>query len=127
MTETLRLSGGTTVTVLLAAEQTNGTLSLLELELEPGAGAGPHRHTREDETIVVLRGALRVFDVTLRSGEVIHLPRGVTHSFANEGPELVRALFVCTPGGLERFFRAAVSGNQETIDAAIREAGLEFD
>ena len=128
MTELLVLpGGGTRVGVVLSEEDTGGALTLLEVELDPGSGAGPHRHTKEDETIYVLAGALRVGDRALAPGEAIHLPRGVTHSFLNDGTDVTRVLFVCVPGGLERFFRAVVSGDDAVIAAAVAEAGLEFD
>jgi quercetin dioxygenase-like cupin family protein len=128
VTELLVLpGGGTRIGVVLSAEDTGGALTLLDVELEPGSGAGPHRHTKEDETIYLLSGSLRVGDRTLAPGEAAHLPRGVMHSFANEGQEVAKVLFVCVPGGLERFFRAVVSGDDATIAAAVADAGLEFD
>ncbi len=128
MTELLVLpGGGTRVGVVLSADDTDGALTLLEVELDPSSGAGPHRHTKEDETIYVLSGTLRVGERALAVGEAIHLPRGVTHSFVNDSDEVARALFVCVPGGLERFFRAVVTGDDAAIAAAVAEAGLEFD
>jgi quercetin dioxygenase-like cupin family protein len=127
VTEILRLpGGGTTVTVVLAGEDTDGVMSLLEVELQPGSGAGPHRHTKEDETIYVIEGRLRVLDRELQAGEAIRLPKGLAHSFANESDEPVRALFACVPGGLERFFRALLTGDDAAISVAVAEGGLEF-
>ena len=63
--------------------------------------------------------------------EVIHLPGGTTvtvlhagwHGFAAAaGP--ARVHFVCTPGGLERFFRAVAADPPD--EAAIAAAGIEF-
>ena len=52
---------------------------------------------------------------------------GTPHSFANHGDAVVRALFVCVPGGLERFFRAVASPNAtESVAAAVEAAGLRF-
>ena len=115
--ETFRLDG-TTVRVVLSAEDTSGGLTLLEVELAPGSGAGRHRHTKEDETIAVVAGRLTVSGVELGAGEAIHLPKGLAHDFANEGSEPVRALVFCVPGGLERFFRAVVAGDEATIAAS---------
>ena len=52
------------------------------------------------------------------------LRRGVRHAFANETETPTRVYFVCTPGGLERFFRDLVSG--VPADEAAKRAGLEF-
>ena len=115
--ETFRLDG-TTVRVVLAAEDTSGGLTLLEVELAPGSGATRHRHTKEDETIAVVSGRLTVSERELGPGEAVHLPRGLAHDFRNDGPEPVRAFFFCVPGGLERFFRAVVAGDEAGIAAS---------
>ena len=101
--------------------------TVLEGELEPGGGSSWHRHTREDETIVVVEGKLVVDDGERRelvAGQAHVLPRGVRHAFANESDSLARVHFVCAPGGLERFFRDLVAG--VSPDEAARRAGLEF-
>ena len=124
-TETIVL-GGTTVRVLVA----EGPVTVLAVELEPGAGAPPHVHTLEDETMVVLEGAVTVDDGSPRPlaiGDAHFLPRGVRHSFANPADALAKVLFVCTPGGLERFFRELAAGTTEADAAAAGErAGLVF-
>jgi quercetin dioxygenase-like cupin family protein len=105
-------------------------VSVLEIRLEPGAGAGPHVHTREDETIVVLEGRLDVEAGerrTLGAGEAVVLRRGVRHSFANPADEPMRAHFICTPGGLERFFRdVAAATSDADVAAAAERAGVVF-
>jgi quercetin dioxygenase-like cupin family protein len=101
--------------------------TVLEGELQPGGGSTWHTHTLEDETIVVVEGALVVDDDERRevgAGEAHVLRRGVRHAFANETGALTRVYFICTPGGLERFFRNLVSGVPP--DEAAKRAGLEF-
>ena len=100
----------------------------LEVTVRPGSGAPPHVHTRESETIVVVDGSLRVGDETLGPGGTLHLARGVRHAFVNEGDGPARALFVCVPGGLERFFRAIADPppSDEELAAAAEAAGLRF-
>lgn len=105
---------GTVVAVVVAED----ALTVLEVELQPGAGAGRHRHTKEDETIVVLEGELTVSGERLESGQAVHLPKGLAHEFRNDGDEVVRALFICVPGGLERFFRALAVGDGAGAAAA---------
>jgi quercetin dioxygenase-like cupin family protein len=101
--------------------------TVLEGELQPGGGSTWHTHTIEDETIVVVEGMLVVNDGErreLEAGDAHVLARGVRHAFANETEALTRVYFVCTPGGLERFFRELVSG--VPADEAAERAGLEF-
>jgi quercetin dioxygenase-like cupin family protein len=116
--------GSTVLRVVVATE----AATVLDAELHPGAGSPFHTHTLEDETIVVLAGELVVDDGTRRTlapGDVHLLPRGTRHAFVNEGDATVRALFVCLPGGLEKFFRALASGAPPAEAAA--EAGLVFE
>ena len=126
MTETIALGGGTTVRVVVARDEA----TLLEVTLEPGERPRPHMHTREDETIAVLDGRLVVDDGErheLGPGDAIVLRRGVRHSFGNEGGELMRAHFFCSPGGLERFFReVAAASSDADVAAAAGRAGLVF-
>lgn len=124
--ERFELGGGATVVEVKVAES---DVTILEVTLQPGSGAGAHVHTKESETIVVLEGELLVTDRRLRCGETAHLPPGRRHSFANDGESVTRALFVCVPGGLERFFRAvaAPDSTEASVAAAVEAAGLQFD
>jgi quercetin dioxygenase-like cupin family protein len=126
VSERFALFGGATIIEVKVAED---DVTILEVTLQPGAGAGDHAHANESETIVVVEGALMVSGTVLRAGETVHLARGVRHSFANETKEVTRALFVCVPGGLERFFRAvaAPDATDESVAAAAEAAGLSFD
>lgn len=101
--------------------------TVIEGELQPGGGSAWHTHTLEEETIVVIEGTLVVNDGERRevgAGEAHVLRRGVRHAFANETEALTRVYFVCTPGGLERFFRDLV--NEVPAEEAAKRAGLEF-
>ncbi len=115
--------GPTRLRVIAATE----AATVLEGELEPGGGSTWHTPPLEDETIVVVDGVLAVNAGErheVGAGEAYVLRRGVRHAFANETSGLTRVYFVCTPGGLERFFRDLVSG--VPADEAAERAGLEF-
>lgn len=102
-------------------------VTVLEGELQPGGGSTWHTHTLEEETILVVDGTLVVNDGERRevgAGDAHVLRRGVRHAFANETETATRVFFVCTPGGLERFFRDVANGTPP--DDAARRAGLEF-
>ena len=124
--ERFELSGGSTIVEVKAATP---EVTVLGLTLEPGGGAAEHTHTRESETIVVLEGTLDVSGRLLQPGDAAHLAVGTPHSFANHGDSVVRALFICMPGGLERFFRAVASpdATEASIAAAVEAAGLRFN
>lgn len=86
---------------------TGGSLALYRTIVD-GQGPPPHRHTREDETIVVLDGTVQVdcADETWTGGTAttFFLPRGLTHTFRSiGGPASI--LFLITPGQLDEFFR----------------------
>jgi quercetin dioxygenase-like cupin family protein len=125
VTETIVL-GGTTVRVLVAEE----AVTVLDVTLEKGTGAPPHVHSREDETMVVLEGEVELDEATSRlltPGDAGRVARGVRHRFANRVDGPARVLFVCTPGGLERFFREAAAATTDAEAAAAAErAGLVF-
>ena len=116
------------VEIKLAAEHTDGAVSVLELVLQPEGGAPFHRHTREHEILVVSEGTLRVDgedgSVELAHGDLVLIPRGTRHAFANAAAGRTRALIVTAPGGLEQFFRDLEAGVD--AGAAAARAGLEF-
>lgn len=116
------------VEIKLGAEHTEGSVSVLELVLQPDGGAPSHRHAREHEILVVSEGALRVDEeagsTVLKTGDLVLIPRGTRHAFANAAVGVMRALVVTVPGGLEQFFRDIDAG-LDAGEAAAR-AGLEF-
>ena len=122
MSEVFEL-GPTRIRVVAATDE----VTVLEGELQPGGGSTWHTHTLEEETILVVDGTLVVNDGERREvgvGDAHVLRRGVRHAFANETEAPTRVFFVCTPGGLERFFRDLANGVPP--DDAARRAGLEF-
>ena len=122
MSEVFEL-GPTRLRVVAATDEA----TVIEGELQPGGGSTWHTHTLEEETILVVEGTLVVNDGERRevgAGDAYVLRRGVRHAFANETEAVTRVYFVCTPGGLERFFRDLVNG--VSPEDAAKRAGLEF-
>jgi quercetin dioxygenase-like cupin family protein len=105
--EVIRLPGGTTTVAILHA---SAEVTLLDVTLERGTGPGLHRHTREHELVYVLEGELEVeIDGKRRviaAEGTTFFPLGSVHRFTASADARVRAIFICVPGGLERFFRA---------------------
>jgi len=95
----------------LAGSAFGEVVSVFEVELEPGCLSGPlHVHDHEDGISYIVSGAL-TFQVgndvlTLSTGSVVLLPRGIRHSFWNAGTAPARALDIVTPGGLENYYEA---------------------
>ena len=104
---------GDTLTFKATAETTGGTLTAIECEAAPGGGPPPHVHENEDESFYVLEGEFEILlsDELVRvgRGDYAFVPRGTVHRFANVGEDVGRILILFTPGGPERFFRAAGS------------------
>jgi mannose-6-phosphate isomerase-like protein (cupin superfamily) len=64
-------------------------------------GEQPHYHRFHDLTVVVLRGA-GVMDIEgkrfeMKTGDVVHINRGVRHYFRNSGKDAAAALVVFSP------------------------------
>ena len=59
--------------------------------IEVADAVAPHRHLHSDETVVCWRGGglLRIGDEAreIQAGMVLHVPRGVVHSFRRTSPE----------------------------------------
>jgi quercetin dioxygenase-like cupin family protein len=102
--------GTSTLEVLLDGAATGGQLALIRTELQRGDAAPLHVHSVEDEIMVIVSG-----DVTFWVGEqrqevtaggLAWMPRGLAHTYRVDS-EQASVLTICTPGGLEGFFRQA--------------------
>lgn len=93
---------------VLRAEETGGSLAIVEVEIPPRTLVKPHRHHKEDEYTLVVSGRLgvRLGDEELRVGPGTYLrkPRGVPHAIWNAGTETAQIIEILVPGGFERYF-----------------------
>lgn len=95
--------------ITLTAEETGGTLAIIEVTEPPNGAAPLHVHHREDETFWIMEGEVR-FEVggaavDAGPGDVVFGPRGVPHRYT-VGAAGCRMLFILTPGGFEGLVRA---------------------
>jgi quercetin dioxygenase-like cupin family protein len=110
--------GELVIRFLLEGEQTAGSVAVFEFAVPAGSKvAAAHSHDGYEETIYGLEGTL-VWTVEgeadeVGPGEVLWIPRGAVHQFANTGDLDAKALAVVTPGILgSDYFRevAAIVG-----------------
>jgi quercetin dioxygenase-like cupin family protein len=114
----------------LQFQVTSEALLAVEVRMPPGGGPpGLHRHPPHE----LYRGVSGEFAiylgderVTLRPGEVVHIPAGTPHTVRNESAQEARAFVVFTPGAeMERFVRAAAADPGKVVALAERH-GIEF-
>lgn len=94
----------------LTGEDTGGGLFVFECRVPPGGGPPPHIHYAEDEIFYVLQGSVTFWadgaERALGPGSLVHIPRGLPHTFHNGGAGEALMLVMVTPAGLERYFEA---------------------
>jgi quercetin dioxygenase-like cupin family protein len=108
---------GGVIAIRLTGEDTGGALAVTD-QLLPGGLATPlHAQPGDDETFLVLEGAITLVadgrPLRLERGDVGHVPRGVAHAFRVETPR-ARVLALHAPAGHERFFRKAGEATEST-------------
>ena len=131
--------GEVAIRFLLEGEQSGGAVAVFEFDVPAGSRvAAAHSHDGYEETIYALEGTL-VWTVEgepreVGPGEVLCIPRGAVHQFANIGDVDATALAIVTPGILgPGYFRevgavldAAAGGPPDlaAIGAVMRRHGL---
>ena len=105
---------GDKVTFLVTGEESGGAYFIFEVMVPPGGGPTPHLHRNEEESFYLLEGTLtiqaggRTYQAT--AGDFIHLPRGIAHSFKNNGKvnaKMVVTISPAGPVGTQKFFEEA--------------------
>src|SRR4051794_27852358 len=91
----------------LAGGEWGGAGAVVEGRVRAGDAPPIHTHTREDEAIYVLEGAITAFvgdqRVDVEAGSYAALPNNVPHGFVVRGDE-ARLLVTLEPAGVEYFF-----------------------
>jgi quercetin dioxygenase-like cupin family protein len=113
-------ASGERITFRATAAQTNGELVAIDLELAPGGRVpgGRHVHPLQEERFEVLRGRMRFRmgrqKVIAQAGEVVVVPPGVPHDFANAGSEAALVRVEVRPAlRMEQLFETAVALAEE--------------
>jgi len=102
------LGGHLSLTVLATAEETDDRHDLSDVVLPPFAGTPLHVHTRYEERIWTVEGALTVWcgedTYTLRPGDYYRIPTNTPHTI-QAGPDGARTLVVTSPGRFAELIR----------------------
>lgn len=105
----VQIGGGLGVVFKLFGTETGGRFAVVEHPLAPGTLGGPsHVHHNEDEASYILEGEimLQVGEQLIQAptGTLIFKPRGLPHTFWNQGPVPARILEIISPAGFEKYF-----------------------
>src|SRR5690349_25179671 len=98
---TVTHGGGTSTELKLAGEQSGGDWAVVEWRVRAGDEPPIHTHTREDETLYVLDGAITGFvgeqRIEVEAGSYAALPKDVPHSLRVRDDEARQLLTVAPP------------------------------
>ena len=96
-----------TIELKLYGEQSGGDWAVVENVVRAGDEPPIHTHTREDESVYVLEGAITAYvadqQFEVEAGSYAALPNNVPHGFTVRG-EQARLLQTLHPAGAEYFF-----------------------
>jgi quercetin dioxygenase-like cupin family protein len=104
--------------ILVSGASTGGRLAIVDCELSGGVVGPPlHRHPGSGETFQVVTGQLLVHLGgelhVLGPDEVLHVPRGVAHTFATAPGQGARFVATHSPAGFEEFHAAAAEQERD--------------
>jgi quercetin dioxygenase-like cupin family protein len=103
---TVTYGHGSTAELKLAGEESGGDWAVVEWRVRAGDDPPIHIHTREDETIYVLEGAITAFvgdeRIDVEAGSYAALPKNVPHGLTVRGDQ-ARLLVTLEPAGAEYF------------------------
>jgi len=119
---------GFDASVKASGRSTGGAFTMIESHT---AGGAPwHVHSREDEYLYVVSGALKVSCgkevYRAEQGSFVFLPRGIAHSWdvASEGKATV--LMMTVPAMLEEFLREFHAASGQDRDRVAEKYGIRF-
>ena len=103
---TVTYGSGSSAELKLEGVQSGGDWAVVEWRVRPGDEPPLHVHTREDETVYLLDGAITAYvggqQIDVEAGSYAALPKNVPHTLAVRGDE-ARLLVIEEPAGVEYF------------------------
>ena len=117
--------GGSSAELKITGEQSGGDWAVVEWRVRAGDEPPLHTHTREDETVYVVEGAITAFvgdqRIDVEAGSYAALPKGIQHGLTVRGEE-ARLLVTLEPAGAEYFLVP-----RDESDADPTKFGLELN
>ena len=108
--------GGSAAELKIVGEQSGGEWAVVENRVRAGDEPPIHTHTREDESVYVLEGAITAYvgdqKFEVEAGSYADLPNNVPHGFKVRGEE-VRLLQTVHPAGVEYLFVPRDEGDSD--------------
>jgi quercetin dioxygenase-like cupin family protein len=102
------LDGGT-LAILLDGAASNGQLMIGRFDVGEGEAPPYHKHTREDEVFMLIKGTALVWaddeETELSEGGIVFLPKNIPHAYRITSKR-ADLLMINTPAGIEGMFRA---------------------
>lgn len=115
------------VTILTTEAETDGRHDLIDSILPAGSMTPLHLHTRYEERVYVISGALTVWvgpdKLTVGPGELYHIPLNVPHT-VQAGSEDTHALLISSPAGFAEL--VAQAGTPAHLFTSETEPDLEL-
>ena len=106
--EAVRWGPAGVIRIVAAADETDGSFSLVEATEEPGSAAPLHVHHGEAEAFYVLEGEIELTcggeTVAASAGDFVYTPKDVPHMYAVVGARPARVLLLFSRPGFESFF-----------------------
>jgi quercetin dioxygenase-like cupin family protein len=116
--------GGGTLAILLDGKATDGQLMIGRFDVSQGEAPPYHKHTREDEVFMLIKGTALVWvddqETELAEGGIVFLPKNIPHAYRITS-KTADLLMINTPAGIEGMFR--YSGRDK---ATLRPEGFEI-
>jgi quercetin dioxygenase-like cupin family protein len=104
---TVESGHGSSAELKIAGEQSGGDWAVVEWRVRAGDEPAMHTHTREDETLYLLEGAITAYvggeKIEVEAGSYAALPKDVPHALTVHGEE-ARLLITLEPAGAEYLF-----------------------
>jgi quercetin dioxygenase-like cupin family protein len=103
---TVTYGGGSSAELKLEGDQSGGEWAVVDWRVRAGDEPPLHTHTREDETLYLLDGAITAYvgdeRIDVEAGSYAALPKNVQHGLRVRGDE-ARLLLAVQPAGFEYF------------------------
>jgi quercetin dioxygenase-like cupin family protein len=119
---TVSSGSGSSSELKLEGEQSGGEWSVVEWRLRAGDEPPIHTHTREDEMLYVLEGAITAYvgdqRIDVEAGSYAALPKDVPHGLSVRGDE-ARLLVTLEPAGAEYLLVPRDDGDRDPADFGI--------